>query len=132
MELGREIIGNKATANQSPFSSFHEESVSKERLRVSNWIVHRLYNDAVKETVELRLLLLFQRVADPTRVRTVADKNSSVASLNLRPTMVDKAFKRNSIEVRGQFNCTMNICHRPDVPRSHERSARARTSPFSS
>ena len=27
--------------------------IPKERLRVSNWIVQRLYNDAVNETVEL-------------------------------------------------------------------------------
>src|ERR1700722_8941449 len=37
-----------------PCSSLvHEESDSKERLRVSNWIVQRLYNYAVKKTVEL-------------------------------------------------------------------------------
>ena len=37
-----------------PCSSFvSEESDSKERLRVSNWIVQRLYNYAVKKTVEL-------------------------------------------------------------------------------
>ena len=27
--------------------------IPKERLRVSNWIVQRLYDDAVNETVEL-------------------------------------------------------------------------------
>jgi hypothetical protein len=36
-----------------PGSSFNEESDPKERLRVSNWIVQRLNDDAVKETVEL-------------------------------------------------------------------------------
>jgi hypothetical protein len=35
-----------------PCSSY-QESDSKERLRVSNWIVQGLYNDAVKKTVEL-------------------------------------------------------------------------------
>jgi hypothetical protein len=34
-------------------SLVYEESDSKERLRVSNWIVQRLYNYAVKKTVEL-------------------------------------------------------------------------------
>jgi hypothetical protein len=34
-------------------SSFDEESDPKERLSVGNWIVQRLYDDAVKETVEL-------------------------------------------------------------------------------
>jgi hypothetical protein len=36
-----------------PGSSFNEESDPKERLSVGNWIVQRLYDDAVKETVEL-------------------------------------------------------------------------------
>jgi hypothetical protein len=93
-----------------PCSSFvHEESDSKERLRVSNWIVQRLYHYAVKKTVELRLLTAFQHVVDPTRVRTVADENSAVTPLNLPPTVADQVFEGNSIEVRGQFNCTMNM-----------------------
>src|ERR1022692_3122586 len=83
--------------------------IPKERLRVSNWIVQRLYNYAVNETVELRFLAVFQHVVDPTRVRTVADKNSTVTPLDPRPTVADQAFKSNSIEVRGQFNCTMNM-----------------------
>ena len=83
--------------------------IPKERLRVSNWIVQRLYNYAVKKTVELRFLAVFQHVADPTRVRTVADKNSAVTPLDLRPTVADQVFEGNSIEVRGQFNCTMNM-----------------------
>jgi hypothetical protein len=45
--------GNKATGIQSPWLKLYEESDSKERLSVSNWIVHRLYDDAVKEIVEL-------------------------------------------------------------------------------
>ena len=57
--------------------------IPKERLRVSNWIVQRLYNYAVNETVELRLLAVFQHVVDPTRVRTVADKNSAITPLDL-------------------------------------------------
>jgi hypothetical protein len=63
--------------------------IPKERLRVSNWIVQRLYNYAVNETVELRLLAVFQHVVDPTRVRTVADKNSAITPLDLRPTVAD-------------------------------------------
>ena len=47
--------------------------IPKERLRVSNWIVPRLYDYAVKKTVELGFLTVFQHVVDPTRVRTVAD-----------------------------------------------------------
>src|SRR5712672_4359741 len=39
--------------NRPCSSLVYEESDSKERLRVSNWIVQRLYNDAVKKTVEL-------------------------------------------------------------------------------
>ena len=39
--------------NRPCSSLIYEESDSKERLRVSNWIVQRLYNYAVKETVEL-------------------------------------------------------------------------------
>ena len=63
--------------------------IPKERLRVSNWIVQRLYNYAVNETVELRFLAVFQHVVDPTRVRTVADKNSAITPLDLRPTVAD-------------------------------------------
>src|ERR1019366_5974776 len=48
-------------------------------------------------------------VVDPTRVRTVADKNSAVTPLDLRPTLADHFFKGNSIKVRRQFNCTMNM-----------------------
>ena len=50
---------NKATANQSPAQALPEEFYSKGRLRVSNWIVQRLNNDAVDQTVELRLLTVF-------------------------------------------------------------------------
>src|ERR1700675_4322106 len=39
--------------NRPCSSLVYEESASKERLRVSNWIVQRLYNYAVKKTVEL-------------------------------------------------------------------------------
>ena len=39
--------------NRTCSSLAYEESDSKERLRVSNWIVQRLYNYAVKITVEL-------------------------------------------------------------------------------
>src|SRR5450756_2961924 len=104
------IIGNKAAANQPPLLKlFYKESDSNERLRVSNWIVQRLNYYAVKKTVEFRLLTVFQHVADPARVCTVADKNSAVTPLDLRPTVADQVFEGNSIEVRGQFNCTMNM-----------------------
>ena len=47
-EKTRRLLTNR------PCSSLvYEESDSKERLRVSNWIVQRLYNYAVKKTVEL-------------------------------------------------------------------------------
>src|SRR5437667_484335 len=39
--------------NRPCSSLVYEGSDSKERLRVSNWIVQRLYNYAVKKTVEL-------------------------------------------------------------------------------
>jgi hypothetical protein len=54
-ESGAAKAENKAIANQSPLLKLglYEESDSKERLRVSNWIVQRLYNYAVKKTVEL-------------------------------------------------------------------------------
>jgi hypothetical protein len=50
---------------------------------------HPIYNDAVNKTVELRLLTVFQHVIDLTRVCTVADKNSAITQLNLRPTAAD-------------------------------------------
>ena len=52
-QAGAAKTGIKAIANQSPLLKLYEESDSKERLRVSNWIVQRLYNYAVKKTVEL-------------------------------------------------------------------------------
>jgi len=49
----RPIRTNKAAANQPPVLKLcGEESYSKGRLRVSNWIVQRLNNDAVDQTVE--------------------------------------------------------------------------------
>src|SRR5271167_5020030 len=43
------IGANKAIANATALpKALHEESDSNERLRVSNWIVHRLYHYAVK------------------------------------------------------------------------------------
>src|SRR6202161_4829762 len=92
-------ITRRLLTNRPCSSLVYEESDSKERLRVSNWIVQRLYNYAVKKTVELRLLTVFQHVVDPTRVRTVADKNSAVTPLDLRPTLADHVFKGNGIEV---------------------------------
>ena len=40
-------------ANRLAQAFVGEESGSKERLRVGNWIVQGLYDDTVKETVEL-------------------------------------------------------------------------------
>ena len=49
------IEENKATADQPPLLKlFYKESDFNGRLRVSNWIVHRLNYYAVKKTVELR------------------------------------------------------------------------------
>ena len=49
-----EIWKTRRLLTNRPCSSLvYEESDSKERLRVSNWIVQRLYNYAVKKTVEL-------------------------------------------------------------------------------
>src|SRR5271156_4771198 len=77
-----------------PYSSAStKESDTKGRLRVDNWIVQGLYYDAVKKTVELRLLTVFQHVAYPTRVSGVADKNSAVTPRDLRPTVADQSFK---------------------------------------
>src|SRR5260370_237360 len=92
-------ITRRLLTNRPCSSLVYEESDSKERLRVSNWIVQRLYNYAVKKTVELCLLTVFQHVVDPTRVRTVADKNSAVTPFDLHPTLADHVFKGNGIEV---------------------------------
>jgi hypothetical protein len=52
--LTRAYNREKATADQPPLLKlFYKESDSNERLRVSNWIVQRLYDYAVKKTVEL-------------------------------------------------------------------------------
>jgi hypothetical protein len=32
-----------------------------------------------------------------------------VTPLDPRPTVADQAFKSNTVEVRGQFHCTMNM-----------------------
>src|ERR1017187_10245960 len=47
------IEQGRLLTNRPCSSLVYEESDSKERLRVSNWIVQRLYNYAVKKTVEL-------------------------------------------------------------------------------
>src|ERR1700735_610316 len=46
-------ITRRLLTNRPCSSLVYEESDSKERLRVSNWIVQRLYIYAVKKTVEL-------------------------------------------------------------------------------
>src|SRR6202166_2154321 len=49
-----EVSKTRRLLTNRPCSSLvYQESASKERLRVSNWIVQRLYNYAVKKTVEL-------------------------------------------------------------------------------
>jgi hypothetical protein len=79
---------NKATAKQSPRAQAlsTKSPPPKERLRVSNWIMQRPYNYAVKKTVELRFLTVFQHVVDPTRIRAIADKNSAACPFDFRPT----------------------------------------------
>jgi hypothetical protein len=54
-EIRRGVSGKQGRllTNRPCASLVYEESDSKERLRVSNWIVQRLYNYAVKKTVEL-------------------------------------------------------------------------------
>ena len=49
----RWVATRRLLTNRPCSSLVYEESDSKERLRVSNWIVQRLYNYAVKKTVEL-------------------------------------------------------------------------------
>jgi hypothetical protein len=118
-QLARPKLGNKATSNQSPsISSICEESASKERLRVGNWIVHGLYNYTVKQSLERRLLAVFQHIVNPTRIGAVTDKNSAVTPFHLRPAAANSVFKGDRIEVRGQFNCTMNMpsTRRPALP----------------
>ena len=53
-DLARRKRKTRRLLTNRPCSSLvYEESDSKERLRVSNWIVQRLYKYAVKKTVEL-------------------------------------------------------------------------------
>ena len=52
--VARPIPGNKATANQSPVPKLRRGRVLFQRTAArQQWIVQRLYNDAVNETVEL-------------------------------------------------------------------------------
>ena len=60
---------------------FTKTPFPKERLRVDNWIIQRLYDHAVKDVVKLQLLAVFQHVVDPT--------GSSVTPFDLRPTVAD-------------------------------------------
>ena len=83
-----------------PCASFSKESDSNGRLRVSNWIVQRLYDYAVKKRVELRFLTVFQHVFDPTRVRAVADKYPAMTPLDLRPILANQFLKSKSIAMR--------------------------------
>ena len=84
-----------------PCATFYKESDSNGRLRVSNWIVQRLYDYAVKKRVELRFLTVFQHVFDPTRVRAVADKYSAMTPVDLRPALADQFLKSESIACDG-------------------------------
>jgi hypothetical protein len=85
-----EVSNLKATNISRPLPKFVSKSLySKERLRVGNWIMQRLYDYAVKKLVELRLLGPFQHIVDPTPVRAVADKNLAVTPLDLCPTVAD-------------------------------------------
>ena len=53
-DLARRKRKTRRLLTNRPCSSLvYEESDFKERLRVSNWIVQRLYKYAVKKTVEL-------------------------------------------------------------------------------
>ena len=88
-----------------------DESNSKERLRVSIGSAKTLY--------------AVQHIMGPTRVRTVADRNSAVTPVDLRSSRISFQGQRRR-SAGGQLNRTMNL------PRSRERIARARTSPFSS
>ena len=79
------ITGNKAIADQPPLlKPFYKESRFQRTSTRQHWIMQRLNYYAVKKTVEFRLLTDFQHVVDPTRVRTVADKNSAVKRVNVR------------------------------------------------
>ena len=65
-----------------PCSSFvYASPVATNALRVSNWIVHRLYDYAVETTRGFPTFTVFQHETDPARVRTVADKNSAPLDL---------------------------------------------------
>ena len=66
-----------------------EESLFQRTATRQQWIVQGLYNDEVNDTVEFRLLTVFQHVVDPTHVRRVADKNAAVPQLDLGPTAAD-------------------------------------------
>jgi hypothetical protein len=71
--------GNKAIANPTALPSLCTKSLIPTNVYASaNGIVQRLYHYAIKQTVELRFLTVFQHVVDPARVCTVADKNSTV------------------------------------------------------
>jgi len=81
---------NKAIANPIALPTLlYRVPIPTDGCASAIWIVQRLNHYAVKRTVELRFLAVFQHVVDPTRVCTVADKNSAVTQLDLRPTVSD-------------------------------------------
>ena len=67
----------------------YEESRSKRTTTRQQLDVQRLYNYVDKETAETLTSGGLSTCSDPTRVRTVADKNSAVTPLNLRQTVAD-------------------------------------------
>ena len=94
--------GTRRRQTNRPRSSFsYKESASNGRLRANNWIVQGLNNDAVKKTIELRFLTVFQHVDDPTRVRTVADKDSAVTPLDLRPAVANHCSRTTASKCDG-------------------------------
>ena len=133
-ERGAEFHNRKtrATTNQSPLLS-HPRGVPlpKGRLRASNWIVQGLYNDAVKKTVELRLLTVFQHVVDPTRVRTVANKeigrDPSRSSPNSRGLGSQRQRHQSAWAIRSHNGCAIDRTYH--VPTNVRRGRRARLFP---
>jgi hypothetical protein len=87
---GRRFANLRRLLTNRPCLGFVDEEPHSKRTSTRQQLdCARLYNYAVNETVELRFLAVFQHVVDPTRVRTVADKNSAITPLDLRPTVAD-------------------------------------------
>ena len=107
--LARALQENKAIADQPPLlKPFYDESDFNERLRVSNWIVRDSMIMQSRKPSNSDFWWSFN-MSPPNPRLHCRGQEFDRGPTRPSPTFANQVFKDNSIEVRGQFNCTMNM-----------------------